>query len=174
MAQDRHGLDFSQPPEVTCATNVFEDVPVILQYRDDVLVEIVRMPDGSYTTSFVIFDETGTKLAVVQGIQIYPTAEGSGSGIELSFFEDRTVCRHAGDMRFEIERTGPESLRLSAELHAPDGRLIVVPHDGLPALLERGEPIPLSGVVMKANRFTGVPIALHVHRDGSIIIGGVG
>ena len=174
MGEDRQALDFSRRPEVTCATNVFEDVPVILRYDDEVLIEIVMMPDGSYTTSFVIYEGSGTKLAVVQGTQIFPTADGSSAAIRLNAREDRTVCSHGRQVLFDIERSGPMSLRLTAELHTPDGRLIVSPHDALPTLLDCGQPVPLRGVMMRANRFTAIPVALDVRSDGSITIGGVG
>lgn len=65
-------ISFHQSPEVTFATNVFKDVPTILQYDDQPLIQLVQDVDASFTTQFTVFDEKGTKLVKVKGTQFYP------------------------------------------------------------------------------------------------------
>ena len=174
MAQDRQALDFSEIPEVTFAANVFVNVPIVLTYDDDVLIEFIRMPDATYTTSFTIYDGVGGRFATIQGTQVYPTAGDEGQPIALIQQQGRIVARHGHQALFEVERTGPGALELGCELYAPDGRLVVARHNALPVLLQHGDPVALSGVMLKANRFTDIPTAVQLHADGMVAIGGVG
>ena len=174
MAQDRQALDFSEIPEVAFAANVFANVPVILQYEDEVLIEFIRMPDATYTTSFTIYDGVGGRFATVQGTQIYPSPGDEREPLALIQRQRQIVAKHGHQALFTIERTGPGALKLACELYAPDGRLIVAPHDALPVLLQHGDPVALSGVMLRANRFTDIPTAVQLRADGLVTIGGVG
>ena len=159
---------------MTFATNTFVNVPVILKYDDPPLVEVVQTVDVGYSTQFTIYDDSGVKLAVVTGTQIYATKAGRTANLELLHPQGKTVGQRGGQTLFEIERIGAAALKAAAELYAPDGRFVVAQHDVLPTVLDRSTPLEIRGTPIQGNYFDGVAVGVHLRGDGSIGIGGMG
>src|SRR4030043_309917 len=53
-------LIFFQSPQVTMATNTFINTPVILQYEDIRLVEVLKVEKAGFTTQIPIYHPDGT------------------------------------------------------------------------------------------------------------------
>jgi len=174
MTDDRQSLVFAESPAVTFATNTFVNVPVILKYGDTPLIEVVGALDAGFTTQFVIYDDSGTKMAVVKGTQIYLTSEGERDSIELRHPQGKTICERGSQTLFELERIGPAAFKAAAELYSPDGRFVVAQHDVMPALFESGQPLSIGGLLLQGNYFNGVAVGVHIRSDGSIAIGSNG
>lgn len=82
-------LVFQTMPTVILGGRTLQDVPVILQYEDTPLVEIITQSSLVYTTRIPIYAPDGAKLAKVIGTTIYPTEEGSAKGIEAESSPNR-------------------------------------------------------------------------------------
>ena len=166
-------LIFFQTPQVTMATNIFINVPVILQYEDIRLVEVVKVEKAGFTTQIPIYHPDGTYLAKVVGSQIYRTEIGKKAGLTLRYPKDMTVCEFNGQVLFEIHRLGAAALRAKAELFTPDGAFVKCPDDLLPTLFfgEKEKAIHINGVTFTGNTFMNLRIGIWVRKDGSVSIG---
>src|SRR5580765_3737147 len=85
-------LIYQASPEVVFATNRFIGVPIILQYEDTPLLEVIQNTDAGYTSQFSIYHSDGTYLAKVVGSQIHPTDAGKKAGLTLRYPNRMTVC----------------------------------------------------------------------------------
>jgi len=162
-------LLFNETPRVEFATNTFIDVPVILQYEDEPLIEVFQQIDAGYTTRFRVFNSSGDLLAAVGGPQMYPTDAGRRTGIELRHEHLKTICVLDGQELFEMVRVGAAGLKTAAELYAPDGRFILA-RDGL-EVLDMPGGLQVGGAMLLRNTFQGVSIGVLVGSDGSVGIG---
>lgn len=117
-------LIYQQHPVVEVASNKFENVPVIIQYEETPLLEVVRMVNAGFTTKIPIYHADGTYLAKVVGSDIYLTKDGTKAGITLRHPAGMTVCELGGKTVFEIRRTGAAALKAQAELYTPDGLFV--------------------------------------------------
>ena len=54
MTNEPDKLLFFESPEVEFAGNFFVDVPIILEYDDTPLIEVVQEQEAGYTTQFQI------------------------------------------------------------------------------------------------------------------------
>ncbi len=167
-------LVFTRVPVITIATNTFIDVPVILQYEDTPLIELVQELDASYTTRFTIFDDSGTELAVAKATQLYLTKAGEKDAqLTLRHELGKTVCVRGNATVFEIHRIAAAALKARAELFAPDGRFLVTHDAGNLPLEIREEPegLQVGGLKMSGSTFSGMRIGIRISADGSVALG---
>ena len=165
-------LVYQTSPRVTFASNVFIDVPVVLQFDETPLISIVREEELGYTTEIPVYHSDGTYLAKVRGTRIFPTDAGKKAGLELRYPKHMTVCELAGRTVFEIFHEPGDAFRTHAELHTPSG-YFVKSHDGpLPDLISAtGDALRVGGVHMSGNLVSGFRIGVWLKSDGSIAIG---
>jgi hypothetical protein len=123
------GLIFNESPRIEIASNAFENVPVILQFHDTPIIEVVREEQAGYTTQISIYHRDGTYLAKVKGSQLYSTKAGEKAGVTLRHPGLLTVCEMGGQTLFELRRDQAAALRLSAELYTPTGIFIKTTSD---------------------------------------------
>jgi phage terminase large subunit-like protein len=90
---------FSESPRIELASNTFENVPVLIQFGDEPLIEMVKDDQPGYTTQIAIYDRNGTYLAKAKGSQLYLTEKGANAGVEL---------RHPGTHLGVIYRALPD------------------------------------------------------------------
>jgi hypothetical protein len=166
-------LIFSQTPEVEYGSNFFLNVPVILQYDDSPLIEVVQVQAAGFSTQFRIFNGDGVYIAKVVGSQVHPTKDGEKSNITRRHEPGLTAVELNGKTLFEIRRKEAAALKTEAELFTPEGRFIKSNSAGAPSdLISAGkEPLRLRGVTITRNRFVGVQIGVRIGSDGSIAVG---
>jgi hypothetical protein len=166
-------LLFFDSPAVTIATNTFIDVPVILQYENTPLIEVIRTEKAGFTTQIPIFDPDGTYLAKVVGSRLFTTEAGDKAGLILKYPKNMTVCELKGKPLFEIHRIGAAALRATAELYTPDGAFVKCSHDLMPKMFKGVKETALNfgGIVMSGTTIRGFRIGIWMREDGSIGIG---
>lgn len=166
-------LFYSESPQVTIATNVFVRVPVVLQYDETPLIEVIRVQSAGFTTRISLFHNDGTDLARVVGSRLYATSEGKKAGVQLLHRDGVTVCEISGKTAFELRRENAAALKTYAELFTPEGAFIKCADDprieGL--LPNRQSPLQIGGCVMQGNYFAGCRIGVLVRSDGTIALG---
>jgi hypothetical protein len=164
-------LIYSSSPAVTFAGNTFVHVPVILQFDDTPLVNVVQEERLVYTTEIPIYHSDGTYLAKVRGTRVYLTEEGKQAGVLIKQYARRWVCTVDGRPAFEIEQGEGDAFRTQAELFTPDGYFVRV-GDALPQVVKpSGEALQIGGLMLRGNKFMGLRIGVLVRSDGSVSIG---
>ena len=158
-------LMFSQSPQIVVATNTFIDVPIIIQYRETPLLEIVQEVNAGFTTKIPIFHEDGTKLATAKGTQLYLTADGEKAGLQLHHPSNRTICEISGRTPFEIERHGAAALKMSAELHTDDGSFVKWSDQEISSLLfgDPDQPLMIGGMMMRNCVIQGCRVGIQIN-----------
>jgi hypothetical protein len=166
-------LTFSSTPEITIATNTFKNVPIILQYEDTPLIEIVKTQLSLFTTQIPIYDLNGTYLAKVVGARIFPTESGKSAGLSLRFPKNMTVCEQNGKTLFELLYRNPASLSASAELYTPDGAFIKTQFNSALELFspKNKEAIQINGITLQGCVFENLRIGIQVYKQGNVAIG---
>ena len=167
-------LIFNSIPSFTIATNTFVNCPIILQYDDTPLIQVVQNVDASFTTEIDIFHDDGTFLAKAKGTQLYPTDDGKKAGVTLRHPDKLTVCELNGQTLFELERQQAAALKGSAELYTPNGGFIRAVDSGVAGhVMERrdGAHLEIGGMHMSGNTFQ-CRVGIHIKSDGSIGLGG--
>lgn len=166
-------LYFNQVPQFTVATNVFRNVPTILQYDDTPLIEVVRSAPAGFTSRFSIYHNDGTDLARVVGSRLILTSDGKKCGLKLRKPHGATVCELNGRTVFEVRREEAAALSTYAELYSPDGAFIKCARDsrveGL--LSDSRSPLRIGGIVMEGNMISGFQVGIWVRSDGTVAIG---
>ncbi len=162
---------FQESPRVLVATNTFVNVPIILQYDDTPLIEVVRTEQAGFTTRFSVYHEDGTFLAKVVGARIFASDAGEKVGLVLRHPRDKTVCELGGRTVFELNRTGPAAFSAQAELATPDGAFIKCRSDEMVQLLRSNQPLQLGGMILTNSHFQNLRIGIHLQADGSLNIG---
>lgn len=114
--QEINRLTFTESPEVKLLGNTFVQVPVILQYDDTPLIEVISGQKAGFTTRFSIYNTDGMDMAKVVGSQIYPTTEGKKAGVTLEYPDKMTVCKLNGRVVFEIRREEENSEKIWPEI----------------------------------------------------------
>lgn len=165
-------ITFQSHPDVIIGSNTFRNVPTILQYEDTPLLEVGKFEPVGYTTRFAVFDDSGVKIAVVEGGKITVTPEGAKARITCRHEPDLTVCELEGKPILELRRRGTQALNAAAELYAPEGVLIKANVAEASAILQSGRPLLPGAQYMSNSTFCDGGIAFHVRRDGIAI--GVG
>lgn len=164
-------LIYQTPPAVSLASNIFINVPVVLQFDDTPLISVVKEQSLGYTTEIPIFHADGTYLAKVNGTRVYPTEAGKSAGVVMRSLPNLTVCELAGRTLFEVRHQRGDAFRIAAELATPTGCFVKV-DDALPSLVKAdGRALRVGGVVMSGNRFSGCLIGVHVGSDGGVRLG---
>lgn len=164
-------LVFQTHPQVDLGSNLFIDVPVILQFEDTPLIEVVRTQDAGYTTQIPIYHEDGTYLAKVVGSQIYPTADGQKAGVTLSHPDKMTVCKLGNQTLFEIRREQAAAIKTAAELYTPTGFFVKYATETPGLLNSTGDALQIRGGIFRGNTFQGCRIGVWLKADGSIGLG---
>ena len=104
MTDATSNLIFFEGPEVEYASNRFKDVPVILQYGDTPLIEVVQLEGAGFTTKFSIYNRDSIYLAKVRGARLFLTDEGEKANLALRHPDLRTICELDGKTIFELSR----------------------------------------------------------------------
>ena len=166
-------LLFQESPVVEYASNIFINVPVILQYDDTPLIEVVNVVEAGYTTQFSIYNRDGVYIAKVKGSRLFTTDEGKKSNLQLRYPEGATVCCLDGHTLFEIRRKEAAALKTEAELYSPDGRFIRSNSSGFPEALvtASGDSLRIGGFVMMNSTIKCREVGIRIQRNGSIGIG---
>ena len=164
-------LVYHESPEITFASNVFINVPIILQFDDEPLISVVSEEELGYTTEIPIYHPDGTYLAKVRGTRVYPTEAGRTAGVEVRQFPNLWVCTIEGRTAFEIQQGAGDRFTTTAELFTPTGQFVRVA-DGMPQALDAsGQVLQLSGLTLMGNVFQNVRIGVWVRSDGTFAIG---
>lgn len=173
MPDTPQDLVFTTNPIIEFGSNTFENVPVILQYEDRPLLEVVQVEQAGFTTKFRIYNADGAYLAKVVGSRLFLTDDGANANLTLRHPPRMTVCELNGRTLFEIRRREAAALSTDAELFTPDGRFIRSNNNGVPAGLFRadGSSLQVGGMLMMQNRFRGCRIGVLIKSDGAVAIG---
>ncbi len=173
MSNESYNLIFFESPEVEYASNFFIDVPIILEYDDTPLIEVVQEQAAGFTTQFKIFNKDGIYIAKVKGSQVYLTKDGSKSNLTLRHPKNMTVCEMDGHTVFEVRRKDAAALRTDSELFTPDGSFLKANDQGTPSYLisRNNSSLRVGGLVMVGCKFRGCRVGVHVTSKGSIEIG---
>src|SRR5689334_12400235 len=129
-------LYFSDRPAMMLATNLFINVPIVLQYEQTPLIQFVREQRAGFTTEVPIYHPDGTYLAKARGSQLYLTEEGKKAGLILEHPDKVTVCKLGARVLFEMRREQAAALKTTAELHAPDGYFVKCSDSPKPELFD--------------------------------------
>ena len=165
-------LVFHASPVVTIATNTFVNVPIILQYEETALIEVVKREAIGFTTQIPIYHSDGTYLAKVRGNRIYRTAEGKKAMISLEHPLGKTICKLGNREILVLTHGIGESFKAEAELYAPDGRLVKCPDSPDPEVIDvDGKAIRVFTSLMSQCTFQNVRIAVLLRRNGSVSFG---
>ncbi len=174
MSENDYILVFKKTPEVELATNRFINVPVVLQYDETPLIEVVKEMDVGFSIQIPIYHSDGTYLAKLKGSQLYLTDEGKKAGVTLRHPDKMTVCEIDGKPVFELTRKDAAALKTQAELYTPDASFIRCSDAGLAGYVldDNQNQLQIGGLTMQGNVFSGCRIGIHIRRDGSIGIAG--
>jgi len=166
-------LVFHNHPAIELSTNTFINVPVILQYDELPLIEVVQTQDAGFTTQIPIYHPDGTYLSKAVGARLFLTEEGQRADLILEHPDRVTVCKLGEKILFEIHRRDAAALRTQAELYTPDGRFVKCSQSPTPELYSAdGSALTIrGGIVMSGNTFHGCRIGIWVKSDGSVAIG---
>ena len=164
MTNQSESLIFFESPEVEYGGCFFIKVPIILEYDDTPLIEVVQEQAAGYTTKFEVYNRDGVYIAKVRGSQVYLTDDGRKANLKLRHPNKMTVCELDGQTIFEIRRKGAAALRTDAELFTPDGRFLKANDHGAPANLisADGSSIRVGTTVLAGCRFVGCRVGIHI------------
>jgi hypothetical protein len=165
-------LIYQHSPTVNFATNIFIDVPVVLQFDDTPLISVVKEQSLGYTTEIPIYHTDGTYLAKVNGTRIFRTEAGEKAGVVMRQLPNLTVCEVAGKTAFEVHHQKGDAFRLNAELFTPAGYFVKMADAPLPHLLKAdGQELKVGGIRMIGNTFKGCRIGVWIKSNGSVSMG---
>jgi len=164
MINEPDKLIFFESPEVEFAGCFFVDVPIILEYDDTPLIEVIQEQEAGYTTQFQVFNKDGIYIAKVKGSQIYLTEDGSKSNLKLSHPQGMTVCELDGQTIFEVRRKDAAALKTQAELFTPDGRFLKANDQGIPTSLisTDGTALRIGTNIISGCRFQKCRVGIHI------------
>ena len=165
-------LVFSKSSAITVATNTFINVPVIVQYDDTPLIEVVNQQALEFTTQLSVFHPDGTYLAKVKGNRVFPTEEGKKSKIDVITESSKFVCTLEGNPIFELSHQTGEKFKADAELYTPTGYFVKFDDRPQPTIINTSkESIKVGGVIMSGNIFQNLSIGVLIKSNGSMLIG---
>ncbi len=169
MSKYTESLYFQNAPQVTFATNTFVSVPVILQYEDTPLLEIVSDVKLGYTSQIPIYHSDGTYLAKAVGTRAYLTEDGKKANVRMEKHPQVWVCKMENQALFEIRHQSTESFEAHAELYTPDGYFLKS-NDMQNDLMRKTLGI-LGNLPMKYNQIGGFKIGILIKNNGIVILG---
>jgi len=164
-------LVFQKVPEVEFGSNKFINCPIIFQFDDTPLIELIKLEQAGFSTQIPIYHEDGTYLAKVVGSQLFPTDEGKRAGINLHHYDKLTVCELKNRTLFEIRREGPAALKTTAELFTPSGYFVKYTDNQSSLFNASGDSLNIRGMVIRSSTFIDCRIGVWVKSDGSINLG---
>ncbi len=164
-------LVFQNTPIVNFASNKFIDVPIVLQFDEIPLIEVVRNDTAGFTTKIPIYHSDGTYLAKAVGSRLHLTSDGEKAGLKLIHPDNMTVCKLDGKTLFEMRREGAASLSTTAELFTPEGFFVKYLEDAHSLIDPDGNSLSAGGITMTNSTITGSQIGVWVKSDGSVAIG---
>ena len=165
-------LYFQSSPSITVATNTFISVPVILQYEETPLIEVINEQGIGFTTQIPIYHSDGTYLAKVKGNRVYPTEEGKKANIEIRDQQGKFICSLDKKVMFELTHGVGDAFKADAELYTPDGYFVKCTDAPKPELFDlSGNAIKVGGITMVGNIFQNLSIGIWMRKDGSCAIG---
>jgi len=165
-------LYFQSSPSITVATNTFISVPVILQYEETPLIEVINEQGIGFTTQIPIYHSDGTYLAKVKGNRVYPTEEGKKANIEIRDQQGKFICSLDKKVMFELTHGVGDAFKADAELYTPDGYFVKCTDAPKPELFDlSGNAIKVGGITMVGNVFQNLSIGIWMRKDGSCAIG---
>ncbi|MDR1004685.1 MAG: hypothetical protein LBL97_06750 [Prevotellaceae bacterium] len=163
-------LVFQTHPKVEIAGNTFINVPVILQYEDVNLIEVVHDMEIGYTSRIPIYHPDGTKLAVATGNRLYPTNEGKNTNLQIDKYEGVWVCKLDNRELFEIHQQTGDAFKTIAELYTQDGFFIKIPDQPFLNLFN-AEKLQIDKFTMMGNTFIGGSVGIRI-KNRCISLGG--
>lgn len=165
-------LIYQTSPAVNLATNLFINVPIVLQFDDTPLISVVKEQSLGYTTDIPIFHADGTYLAKVNGTRVFATEAGKKAGVVMRDLPNVTVCEVAGKTVFEVFHQKGDAFRIQAELATPSGYFVKMADLPAPAVMKSdGQSLQIGGLSMSGNVFQGCRIGVWIKSDGSLAIG---
>ncbi len=164
MVSEPDSLVFVESPEVEYGGNFFKDVPVILEYDDTPLIEVVHEQSVGYTTEFKIFNKDGIYFAKAKGSRLFLTKDGAKSNLKMRYPDKMTICELDGQTLFEVRRKDAAALKTEAELFAPDGRFMKSNEYGAPSCLvaRDGSYLSIGGITMIGCRMEKCRVGIHI------------
>ncbi len=166
---------FQSSPEVTIATHKFINVPVVLQYEDTPLMEIIRHQDIGFTTQIPIYHSDGTYLAKVTGNRVYPTEAGLKANIEIRNPQGKVVCSLDNKVMFELSHGIGDTFKAEVELYTPDGCFVRCTDAPKPELYDlsdlSGNAIQVFGLPKSGHTIENFAVGIWLRKDGSCAIG---
>jgi len=167
-------LIYQATPAIHFASNVFINVPVILQFEDTPLLEVVGKLKAGFTTQFSIYHPDGTYLAKLKGSQLYLTKEGKKAGLVLRHPPLKTICELNGSPIIELTRLEAAALKTEAELYTPQGTFLKSSDAGLTGYVldSQAQQLEIGGLTFKSCQFKDLKIGVQVYRDGRVRIPG--
>jgi hypothetical protein len=140
------------PPAITIATNTFINVPVILQYEDNPLIEVVednKKHEINFTTQISIYHSDGTDLARVKGNRVYLTTAGKKVNIKIKDTPDKFICSLENKVLFELSHRKGNEFKAEAELYLPDRYSVKCSDSPVPELFDiTGNSIKFEGITI--------------------------
>lgn len=163
---------FSETTTIDFATNMFVNVPIILQYEDTPLIEVVQAETVGRTTQFPIYHPDGTLLAQLKGARLFLTPEGEKAGLVVRHPPDMTVCEMNGKEIIELKRIGAAAIATQAELYTPNGAFVKCRNFEPPIEFSpvAGESLRVGAISILYSSFTGCDIGVLVKADGSVTV----
>ncbi|MBC7834029.1 MAG: hypothetical protein H7Y88_02885 [Phycisphaerales bacterium] len=161
-------LVFQSSPTVNFASNIFIDVPVILQYDDTPLISVIRELSVGHLPGLDIFSSSGDRLAKVKGSRLFLTKDGEKADLKLKKPDRLTTCTLGDTTLFELRRDGPAALSIQAELYTPTGVFIQCAAGFRNALHPTQNCLQIGGMLMQGNTKIGGAIGIHLRSDGSL------
>ena len=163
---------FSETTAVWCATNIFVNVPIILQYEDTPLIKVVQAETVGKTTEFSIYHSDGTLLAKLKGARLFLTPEGEKAGLVVRHPPDMAVCEMNGKEIIELKRIGAAAIATQAELYTPNGAFVKCRNSEstIEFSAKAGEPLRVGAISILYSSFTGCDIGVLVKADGSVTV----
>ncbi len=158
---------------VKFASNTLINVPVILQFEDTPLLEVVRSIHGQPDDKIALFASDGGKLGYMQGERLFLTSDGEKVGAKIDHKADAKVLRIDGKERYVLRKPRPFEMHPKFELYTPTGILVAGEPDMIPGLTSPGssEPLSLQGAIFEGNTLSGCQIGFWFDRQGSIAFG---
>jgi len=154
------------------ATNIFVNVPIVLQFDDTPLISVVKEQSLGFTTEIPIYHSDGTYLAKVNGTRVFATEAGKNAGVVIRALPDVTVCEIAGKTLFEVFHEKGDAFRIQAELATPSGHFVKTSDAPMPSVLKSdGQSLQIGGLTMSGNMFQGCRIGVWLKSDGSVAVG---
>ncbi len=161
-------------PEVSLGSSTFRNVPIIIQYLDTPVLQLIESEHAAYTVKFPVYMSDGTQIATVKGSHIYRTDNGKKAKFEPHYYPDATVFELENKPVLELRRKGAAAIRGYAELYAPEGVLIEASDPKVTNLLSTAGHLQIGTHVIVDLFCDGTLIGVHVQNDRVSIGGGEG